>query len=883
MNPSNVVVLALAFGLLSGCSDDDPGVADADPTDTADAGETGDAVADVPSDVASDTDATIDGSGDAADAADSTPDASLPPWAITSIPVAVDSPWPKFRRDAAQTGSTPLVLTDDGAAPWEFRTEAGIFSSPVVGGDGTIYVGSGDSTFHALRPDGTERWSFDTDGVIDSSALLDDLGRVYFGSGDGHLYALDAQTGELVWRFAADAPTDGTFINWWEGNVAIGPDGTLYAGNDNFYVYAIDRETGTQAWRFPVNDQTWSLPAVDVDTGELYVGNNNLIPGAGSVFALEPDGTKRWQVDTLGSVAASPLLLDERIVVGSFDGILRAFDTSDGEVLWSFPTADHLYSSPSLHPDGFVVQAGADGTIYAINPESGERVWAFDWGAPFRGSPAIDGEGNIWCGSGDGHLVVLNADGTLRWALDLVEDGRDDLNGSVALGFHAAYLAGETGSVYAVPYDFCLRPAESTNDACVVGPGERLDDDGAFLVYVDRLGNEQFTPPAEIEPNQPLVFALVVREGGDNVLALVDEATLAVTVTPESAFETVISADRRFIALVPTTVWTNNGTDPLALSIRGDFLVDPDREGLRTEGGTRGGAIEVDVSFGFVEAPDTAAWAPAVPVEGSGEATTLQMRRLAAPLPTLLPSYNQIGFDSLVYQMGLVEYADGRGVVWVVEALYDDAGVPRIIPESRGVFAFALDYDADVGTLTLENRDGVTLTVLNASLGFDVFRVSTVIDGAFSPLTDAAVQASVVCGSIPLYGTFLRRLGLCNPDSDLISASGAVIVEPWSGGADAPDWGDLGATITRESDGLLATIPTGKLRASERTVYLLAVDEETGRPTALEYASDTAWTVDGDGWLTAVSMPLPVEVVATPRRVYLMVGTYPAATARFAE
>ena len=65
-----------------------------------------------------------------------------------SVPLSPDSPWPKFRGNAAQTGATsraPVL----GGAMWRFETGKGIFSSPVVGGDGTIYVGT-DSGLYRL-------------------------------------------------------------------------------------------------------------------------------------------------------------------------------------------------------------------------------------------------------------------------------------------------------------------------------------------------------------------------------------------------------------------------------------------------------------------------------------------------------------------------------------------------------------------------------------------------------------------------------------------------------------------------------------------------------------------------------------------------------------
>ena len=186
--------------------------------------------------------------------------------------VALDptSPWPKFRRTSRQDGRSPVHVATTGGNLWTFPTGKGIFSTPVIDGDGTVYVGSADRTFYAIARDGTLKWSRLTGEIIDSSALLDDRGRVYIGSGDGHVYALDAATGAEVWRFAAQPAADtGGYINWFEGNVAMGVDGNLYAPNDNFRVYVIDRDDGTSPWAVELADQTWSSPAVDVATGHF--------------------------------------------------------------------------------------------------------------------------------------------------------------------------------------------------------------------------------------------------------------------------------------------------------------------------------------------------------------------------------------------------------------------------------------------------------------------------------------------------------------------------------------------------------------------------------------------------------------------------------------
>jgi len=74
-------------------------------------------------------------------------------------------------------------------------------------------------------------------------------------------------------------------------------------------------------------------------------------------------------------------------------------------------------------------------------------------------------------GSGEGRLFVLNADGTLRWAMRLIDDRRNDLSSSPALGRDAIYIAGQSGAIFSVPYDYCLRDEAQTDERGLIAPG----------------------------------------------------------------------------------------------------------------------------------------------------------------------------------------------------------------------------------------------------------------------------------------------------------------------------------------------------------------------------------------------------------------------------
>ena len=797
--------------------------------------------------------------------------------AAYEVPLDPDSPWPKFRRNARQNGRSPVTPSISGDVPWVFTTDKGIFSTPVIDGEGNIYVGSADRRMYALSDQGEELWSYETGEIIDSSALLDDMGRLYFGSGDGFVRALDAATGDLIWEFEADDPSvNDAFINWLEGNVAIGVDGNLYVPCDNWFVYALDRDDGSVVWRFTTPDQTWSLPAVDPSSGELYMGNNNLLDLLGdNLFNILPDGEPGWAAFSTGTIAASPLLTgDGLVLVGGFDGYLRAYAASNGVEQWSFGARDHIYASPAQLSDGTLIQPAADGTIYALDPADGSQRWAYDTREPVRSSPAVDGDDNIYVGSGEGRLYVLNPDGTLRWARQLITDDRNDLNASPALGQSLVTIAGESGEIFGVPYDWCLSEAAADDDTCVAGPDEDLPSDGTFLLYTTPFGAALDDPPAGVEANAALAFSLFVRESGDTVLAHLDSDSIQVSVEPAAEIAFAVSGDRRFLTVEPLTRLAADGDGLASVRIQGQYLINPDREGLAFSGGDVGGTF--DKTFTFELSTGAAGDLPLpIPTAPGDDAGVWALTRLAAPMPAILPSYNQIGFDSLHYLVGLVEGDGQTGVAWVVGALPDGDGV---VPDPTTATVFPLAVRWEDGLLTLAAYDGLSLEVMNLALSLGVFRVSAQLDAAGAAVGAPRVHVSALCSEIDFYGAFLQMLGLCNPQTDALEAYGTVLLDPSGDGVQAAPAGLGDVTMATDGASFTATLAGATLSPDDHRLAILLVDAAAGTPVTVDYDSSTAWETDGDGQVTSVTLTAETGLAPGAEvRAYLMVDAYPAA------
>jgi outer membrane protein assembly factor BamB len=76
---------------------------------------------------------------------------------------------------------------------WEFKTGGYVTSSPAIGSDGTVYVGSTDHKLYAINgKSGVKLWEFKM-GHGSSSPAIGSDGTVYFG-GDIKVYAIKTES-----------------------------------------------------------------------------------------------------------------------------------------------------------------------------------------------------------------------------------------------------------------------------------------------------------------------------------------------------------------------------------------------------------------------------------------------------------------------------------------------------------------------------------------------------------------------------------------------------------------------------------------------------------------------------------------------------------------
>ena len=825
-----------------------------------------------------------------------------------SAPYPEGAPWPVFRGDSKNTARSDVIAEYNQQSPWFFRTEKGIFSTPVVDAEETIYVGSADHHFYALNPDGSVHWSFKTGEIIDSAAALTVRNGQHFvtvPSGDGHLYHLSLAPGynsaedRVQWSFDA-APhrhEKDLGYDWFEGNVVAGPDGTLFAGNTNWNYYSLNPDSGDLNWRFPTNNMNWSAGAFD-DDGNVYWTSLDL-----KIRKVNPTTQQTlWSKLTLGFVSASVALgSDGTAYVGSFDNVFYALDGAKGKTKWKFQTTDHIYGSAALGADehgttNSIYFTSADGHLYKLSP-SGELLWKYEVGDVIRSSPAIgkapiaEQRDIIYFGAANGKLYAINSDdGSLRWSFNTTQNtnelrDRNDLNASPALGNNGIYLAGEHGYIWHVPYDY---PLYHTEDPRVEVASPTLKN-GANVHFSTPGGSTLPKSETAVVATSTVINAnLVVRHAGEridagfhtNPMGGLSAASL-LDISPTIEFDVQPSADAHFLHIVPKT-FLQPDTD-YRINLAGEYMWD----------GFRIGNIEIGAkhydnfsdSLRFRTAP---ALRNSLPLTVEAEKVSgFELRRLAVPYPSMMTSLNQIGFDSYNWIVGTVEIDtpdeknQGGVIIWAIGGEYNEAGA--LVPKRDTEFMFPMAGSFQNDAFILENKN-LEFEVSGIRVPFKTFQMRGQLKEDMSVLPGATTYAEVSPFSDPVYGPLLAAGGLVNKNLKVI-ASGAYLTRalpPQTRANIKPEnisVSDLSyekPTLSKPGKIVVSFEQNGQYLAEEHLTSVLIIDDAKSQPVWLNYRLQTKEEVDDAGALRKIELTIPAgtPIPAKPRAI-VMTDVFP--------
>jgi outer membrane protein assembly factor BamB len=239
---------------------------------------------------------TVDTDTAAPSAAPSSAPSSVAPSSAPSAAVASDTAEPSAAPSSMGTGTAPPSSAPSSAAPT---------SAPSTADSAAPSVPTVASNV---------AWTYQFEGSAGSSALSTN-GLLYFGSlddsNDHGFYALNAKTGEFVWRFLTNDPMG-------EHTPVFGHNGLVYAADDRDMIYAFNALSGILEDSFECSSYVQGLAMDATDNSNvLYILTTN------DVFALN------------GTMLASPAIWSKTRdegsngrtapVLGFYNGLLYCY------------------------------------------------------------------------------------------------------------------------------------------------------------------------------------------------------------------------------------------------------------------------------------------------------------------------------------------------------------------------------------------------------------------------------------------------------------------------------------------------------------------------------------------------------------------------------
>ncbi|MEZ5461891.1 PQQ-binding-like beta-propeller repeat protein [Dokdonella sp.] len=255
--------------------------------------------------------------------------------------------------------------------------------------------------------------------VFATPAVLD--GVAYVGGTGGVFNAVDTVKGEIRWTFSAGAPIF--------GGAAVTSDAVFFA-SDNGYLYKLDRVNGQQVWRYALGDAEvprilphptvfdwdWQAATPVVADEVIYVGS-----GEGSLHAIDAtSGQRKWRFGTNGKIRNAVAVDAERVVFGSADHFVYALDRNSGVERWRYDTRADVNATPLIE-DGRVYIGNRGAGLFALDANTGEEVWRlYFWGSWVESTPVIS-DGVLYVGSSDLRRVsaIDPSNGKVHWRSDV--------------------------------------------------------------------------------------------------------------------------------------------------------------------------------------------------------------------------------------------------------------------------------------------------------------------------------------------------------------------------------------------------------------------------------------------------------------------------------
>lgn len=309
------------------------------------------------------------------------------------------------------------------------------------------------------------------------------------GAAGDRFYAFDKKTGELAWSSApGDRPQDNTFSQPWLD--LWGGKRVLYSAGGDSSILAINARTGEPLWRFPFakagakgginaalvrwQDNLVALhESENLDSSEIGRMALFRIPAPPEVqptnattpHVFGPKAFEQWR-NGIGSLASSPVVVGDTLYEVTGTGDLAAIEAPTGKVLWKKKVGIEQRQSTPFYADG-LLYVGMYVTMKDAAAATSSDADSVANGDLIVLRPGADGAEEVSrtqvTGRVFGSPVGYNGKVYLQTDKKLYAFGKAGRNpGLAAAPAEAAWpKPGPAAQLQAIPYEVLLRPGQT--------------------------------------------------------------------------------------------------------------------------------------------------------------------------------------------------------------------------------------------------------------------------------------------------------------------------------------------------------------------------------------------------------------------------------------
>ena len=303
------------------------------------------------------------------------------------------------------SGTIFALRRSSGKKVWEYHTGGKIFATPSIEGNHVVAASTDNFNYCVNASTGKLIWKFETTKPVVANAIIED-GTVFIGASDGIFRAIDLRNGQLKWQFSGVRDFVVTKPLFYQQKIYFGSWGTEF--------YALDAATGNLVWKWSngsasrmlspaavypvaVNNRVFIvapdryMTALDATTGRVMwrkldpalrvresmgVAEDNRFVYAktmdGFVIGVDPLADSMrviWRADTQLGYELAPTALVEKegiVYVPSDDGVVTAVSKADGSIVWKHKISNSLVTNILPLGKRTVVVTTMDGKVSCL-------------------------------------------------------------------------------------------------------------------------------------------------------------------------------------------------------------------------------------------------------------------------------------------------------------------------------------------------------------------------------------------------------------------------------------------------------------------------------------------------------------------------------------